>query len=257
MRSRGNGAGKNRKQQHQAAYATEAEIMAGGIAHSFNNLFAIILGHAELALDNLSDEADCARSLKEICHAVMRGRDMVRQLLCYVPPNTERPGEVFHLAELVKETGQAMRALRLFTVEIVQHIDETNDLVRGDASELREMLANLYANAVEAMEETGGELRIELGNEEHSRGDMAEGHELKEYLAIKISDTGRGMDKETRKRAFDPFFTTRPGQRNGMGLTIARAIVRRHSGAIKVHSAVGRGASFTILLPRVRARSKG
>ena len=235
----------------------ETEKIVGGVAHNFGNLFTIILGHAELAVDNLSQEGLHGHNLEEIRKAVLRGRDVIRQLRSYVRPDNEHLHEVCHLAQLVRETGEVMRTVSLLSVEISSHVDETSDLVRGDATQLREMLTNLYINAAEAMEERGGELRVELGNETHFSRNLLKGYRQKKYLALRISDTGCGMSKETQKMVFDPFFTTKRGERIGMGLAIVRAVVERHSGTVCVRSKLGKGTSFTIALPRITTGPNG
>lgn len=232
----------------------EVELIAAGVAHSFNNLLAIILGQSELGLDSPSDEAICRYAFNQIRQAAFRGRDIVRQLLLYAGPLDPHHG-AFHLAPLVRETAELLQVASLCTIQTVLHVDETNDVVEGNAHEIREMLMNICTNAAEVMEGKGGELRIELIDGEYLHADSRETGSQQECLSIKITDAGGGMSGETQKRAFDPFFTTSPDRRSGMGLTVARAIVRRHSGTISFRSSIGEGTTFVVTLPRAAARS--
>lgn len=231
----------------KAKKAEETKMIVSGIAHAFNNLFTVILGSSELLQYKIPPGATCQNNLREIHKAVFRGTDIIRQLVYYAGLSSGcRHG--FHLGKIVRDAvGTALQAPDVPTVEIRFYCDEESDFVFGNSEEVRKMLVGICANAIEAMEGKEGKLLVELSNDKLP--ETGGNHDWKRYVVITITDNGRGMNRETQKRAFDPFFTTRPGVRGGMGLAVARAVVARHSGTISVRSRIGEGSSFVIALP--------
>lgn len=216
--------------------------MAGGVAHDFNNVLTVILGNAQyLLLDDLPEEQ--RQTVAAIERAALEGTETVRRLREFTRaravPHDAAPFSVNEVVETVLadarrrfEAAGKARGVE-YRVEVGR---ASRRLVRGNAAELVEALANIVENALDAMPR-GGTLTIES----FDRGEDA--------VAIRVEDTGNGMSKEVVKKIFDPFFTTKPGGRcPGLGLSIAFGIVRAHRGRIDVKSAPNEGASFTIVL---------
>ncbi|MEW5734659.1 MAG: cache domain-containing protein [Thermodesulfobacteriota bacterium] len=224
--------------------------LAGGIAHDFNNILGIILGNTELAMDDLPEESLVRESLREVRTASLRARDVVRELLRF-SRKSEQVKKIVHLDELVAES---LDAIRPHLPQGVRPVFEpfSSCPVMADESQIRQVLANLLSNAAEAMEKSGGTLRVaacmrEIGPEEaESLRLVSPGS----YASLSVEDTGEGISPENWDRIFDPYFTTRvPGQGRGLGLAVAHGIVTAHHGAITVKSEPGKGTVFTAVFP--------
>lgn len=225
--------------------------LAGGIAHDFNNMLAVILGNAELALDDIEDEALRA-SIGQIVKASKRSRDLVKQVLTFSRRSGREPKAV-PVVPLLKETHELLRAALPSTISMVLNIRTKSDtVIFGDASEVQQIVVNLANNAAYAMRESGGSLTIGLssvavGEGTFKNGNMRPGR----YLKLTVRDTGTGMTPEVQSRMFDPFFTTKAqGEGTGMGLSVVYGIVRGHNGMVEAESRTGKGTLFTVLLPQ-------
>jgi PAS domain S-box-containing protein len=240
------------QQQLRQAQKMEAiGTLAGGIAHDFNNMLAIILGNAELALDDLDGEDGPSQSLKQIIKASRRARELTRQILTF-SRKTERGRNVLKLTPLVKETYQLLRGTLPSTVRMEIDIRAESDAVLADPSQIQQVLVNLATNAEYAMRKKGGTLTIRLDNitvgqeGQVNEADLPKGR----YVRLTVQDTGTGMPEKVRTRVFEPFFTTKgPGKGTGMGLAVVYGIVKNHEGDITVESAPGKGAVFNVFLP--------
>jgi signal transduction histidine kinase/CheY-like chemotaxis protein len=213
--------------------------MAAGVAHDFNNLLAVILGRTELLLRRVKDP-DVRRGLDAIRMASQDGADTVRRIQEFTRTRTVRPlgqvelGDVVHeVVELTRPTWEAEAQSRGIRYDVV--IEGQAGRVVGRPEELREVIANLMRNALEAMP-GGGRCTITLGH----RG----GH-----ATVAVTDTGTGMSESTRRRVFEPFFTTKGPRGTGLGLSVSWGIVTRHGGTLDVASTAGQGSTFTIKLP--------
>jgi PAS domain S-box-containing protein len=225
--------------------------MAGGIAHDFNNIISAILGNVKLAQQDASAGSAAEVSLAEIDKAGRRARDLVRQILTFSrnePPHREP----LQIADVVNE------ALRLVRVTLPPHITLIATLapdcppVLADATQIEQALLNLCTNAIHAMEQTMGTLRIELSHSLRSADDAPErrGGLRGQHVKLTVSDTGHGMSETTLQRVFEPFFTTKPvGQGTGLGLAVVHGIMRAHLGTVNVRSRPGAGSQFTLLFP--------
>jgi PAS domain S-box-containing protein len=220
--------------------------LTGGIAHDFNNLLTAILGGLEVTRRRTEDP----RSLKLIdssISAAQRGAKLIAQLMAfarkqnlqieYLPLNTL----VHEMHELLERSvGASVRLAYEFTPDVWP--------VMADASQVQTALLNLAINARDAMP-GGGTLRIETGNQclAVREADLPAG----EYAVLSVQDTGTGMSEEVQARLFEPFFTTKDvGKGTGLGLAQVYGFVRQSGGGVRVHSVVGQGTTFTILLPR-------
>lgn len=227
-------------------------VMAGSIAHNFNNALMSVLGFLELALFDLPAAAKTTSNIKEAEKAAKRAAEMSRLMLTYVGQGKEVV-ETVNLSSLVERTLALLGSTVPGNITRSQSLAESNTTISGDFGQLQQLLMNLVANSIEAISSDEGRLSISTGTRtcdaEHLRGsylheDLPEG----QYAVLEVSDTGCGMDEVTQARAFDPFFTTRFTGR-GLGLAAVLGIVRGHGGAINVESQLGKGTTVEILFP--------
>ncbi|HEY3499865.1 MAG TPA: ATP-binding protein [Polyangiaceae bacterium] len=219
--------------------------LAGGVAHDFNNLLAAMLGSLDLIQGQVSGPA--GDDLATIRHSALRARDLTRQLLAFArrQPLVWRNVD---LAVLVRDVELLLR--RLVGPSITIGIQSQGSvLVSADPSLLEQVLVNLVVNARDAMP-NGGRLEISVGTSDHIGRDAAHGTAL-----LSVSDSGVGMDDETRLRIFEPFFTTK-SHGTGLGLASSYGIIQQHRGDIAVESAIGQGTRFVVSLPRLPPDSK-
>ncbi|MGH7997050.1 MAG: hybrid sensor histidine kinase/response regulator [Opitutaceae bacterium] len=226
--------------------------LAGGIAHDFNNLLTGIIGYQDLALDQMGGNDGARSCLAEARTASLRACELVEQILVFSRETGGSEKIPVDLAAVVEEARRFLRATVPATVEIRAEIAPDCGRVLGDSTQLNQVLLNLGSNAAYAMRSGSGTLGIELAPvgmnaiQAAAHGNLPAGR----YLRVSVSDTGHGMDEDTRKRIFDPFFTTKAvGEGTGLGLAIVHGIVRSHGGAIEVESAPGRGTTFRLYLP--------
>jgi|GEM_PF-1412252 len=229
--------------------------LAGGIAHDFNNILTSVIGYTELSLDEVEKGTQLEDNLQEIYTAGKRAKDLVRQILAFARQSEEelRPIQVDMIAA---EVLKFIRASIPTTIEIKQTI-ESDALIMGNATQVHQILMNLFANAAHAMEDKGGILEFSLKDVVMDRGVTREKLDLEpgNYIEIKVSDTGTGIVPEIIGTIFDPYFTTKgPGEGTGMGLAMVHGIVKSYGGKISVDSKPGQGTLFRIYLPVARKR---
>jgi two-component system, cell cycle sensor histidine kinase and response regulator CckA len=212
--------------------------LAGGIAHDFNNVLTIIQGYSELALSELEPGHPLADSIVEIRKASTRAADLTRQLLAFSRKAVIRP-VLLDLNAIIGEAENMLRRLIGEHIELATTLDPALWRVKADPVQIDQILLNLAANARDAMPR-GGRLTIATRNVD------AEG----KFVELRVSDTGCGMDAETKTKIFEPFFSTKgPDKGTGMGLAAVYGIVQQCGGRIEVDSAPGRGATFAIHVP--------
>ncbi|WP_224959360.1 response regulator [Geomonas subterranea] len=229
--------------------------LAGGVAHEFNNMLSVIIGYAEmLGMEHFANSR-VTDSLQEICKAAQRSRDLTAQLLSFSRQQLISPKNV-DVNQALEVLARKVSLLAGPGTRVSLKLCPEPWPVRIDPAQLEEIVANIASNAGAAMP-GGGTLVIATGNitagEEicYTNIDAAPG----EYLEIAISDSGHGMDGETCRHVFEPFFTTREvGQGSGLGLASVYGMVTQNGGFVTVESKRGEGTTFRVCLPRVRDR---
>jgi signal transduction histidine kinase/ActR/RegA family two-component response regulator len=239
--------------QLRQAYKMEAiGTMAGGIAHDFNNILAIILGNADMAKDDIPESNPARYYIDQVLEASSRAKDLVKQILTFSRQSEQKLLPI-KPCSVINESLKLFRSTTPTTVNIVQNICKDCCMIMADTTQLRQLLMNLFSNAVHAMDEKGT-LEVTAAMVDLGVDDIAHQPGLNpgQHLKIKVRDTGTGMDKETQDRIFDPFYTTKEvDEGTGMGLSIVLGIVKSHKGFVQVDSEPGEGSIFTIYFPAV------
>jgi two-component system, cell cycle sensor histidine kinase and response regulator CckA len=245
---------ENEEALQQAQKLESIGVLAGGIAHDFNNLLTGIMGNAGLARRAIvaGRSAQAAALLRDVLAASERAADLTRQLLAYAGKGRFLILPV-DLCKLVSEVSTLIRASISKKITLVIDVPDDCPLVEADRAQLQQLVMNLVINGGEAIGDEPGTLTVRVRTEhftERRERPRTEGFPIVtgEYVRIDVTDTGAGMDLETRGRIFEPFFTTKFLGR-GLGLSAALGIVRGHRGAIGVRSEPGQGTAFTVLLP--------
>lgn len=233
---------------------------AGAIAHDFNNLLAAILGFANAARNDVSEDSSVRQDLDEVILAGKRAREIVHQLLTFSRRQDKTDFQVLMIQEVITEALGLLRVSLPTSIQINCDMEEVDGAVRCDPTQIGQVIMNLATNAFHAMENAPKRcLSIEL-KAIVVESDFAEQHpplEAGDYLKLTVSDTGAGMNDETLARVFDPFFTTKEkGEGTGLGLSTALGIIKSHDGTITVESEVGKGSRFSIYLPEVPRESR-
>jgi two-component system, cell cycle sensor histidine kinase and response regulator CckA len=227
-------------------------VLVGGIAHDFNNLLVSMLGNAGLALLELPPESPGRQTVLAIEVAAQRAAELTRQMLAY-SGRGRFVVEQLNLSRLVEEMAHLLEVAVSRGATVTYHFAPNLPPIEADATQVRQVVMNLITNASDAIGEGDGVISVSTGllyadreylSATYLDNDLAEG----EYAYLEVSDTGGGMDEQTRGRIFDPFFTTKFTGR-GLGLAAVLGIVRGHRGAIEIHSEVGRGTTFKALFP--------
>ncbi len=238
-------------QLHQAQKLESVGQLAGGVAHDFNNMLAIILGRTQLALKKLAPEDPLYGNLQEIRKSAEHSADLTRQLLAFARKQVITP-KVIDLNVAVEGTLKMLQRLIGEAVELDWVPGASSLPVNMDPSQLDQVLANLCVNARDAVDNAG---KITIRTDQAvldakynlETVDTFPGN----YVILAVSDNGRGMDKKLLERIFEPFFTTKEiGRGTGLGLATVYGIVKQNGGVIKVYSEPGMGTSFKIYLPR-------
>jgi PAS domain S-box-containing protein len=222
--------------------------LANGIAHDFNNLLGGVLAQTELAQVECAAGSSPHEELNAVRQLAIRGSEIVHQLMIYA-------GQEREASRLVDFSRIVEEMLALFRVSVSKHAVLEANLgkglppVLGSGAQMRQIVLNLVTNASEAIGEQDGVIRVTTGCVTLDRtAALAEGLAEGDYLQLKVSDTGCGMEPEAQARVFDPFFTTKSSGR-GLGLSVVDGIVRGLHGVIHVASEPGKGTTFEILLP--------
>jgi two-component system cell cycle sensor histidine kinase/response regulator CckA len=228
--------------------------LAGGIAHDFNNLLTSVIGNTQLLLGVTSAQDLNRPLLEDVLDAANRAGGLTRQILAFSRRQVLEP-KVLCLNDVLLKIRPLLGATLGEDIDIRLHLAPDVGALEVDPSQLEQVVMNLVVNARDAMP-AGGSLTIETINAELD-SHYQETHPWAQpglYVLMSVSDTGIGMDEETKSRIFEPFFTTKgPGQGTGLGLSTVYGIVKQSRGNISVYSEPGQGSTFKVYLPRVGA----
>jgi two-component system cell cycle sensor histidine kinase/response regulator CckA len=244
-----------RKTQQQLLQSQKMESigkLAGGIAHDFNNLLTAINGYAELSLELAQEEHPLHRNLSEIKTAGERAASLTRQLLAYSRKQVLSP-KVLNINHIVRDMHGMVSRLIGEDIELVRFLEPNLGFVKADPAQIEQVILGLVVNARDATP-SGGRIIIETQNAELDEYATAFLPDARPgaYVMLAVSDTGCGMDEQTKARVFEPFFTTKGfGKGAGMGLAMVHGIVTQSNGHVFVYSQPGQGSAFKIYLPVV------
>jgi PAS domain S-box-containing protein len=241
-------------QLNQAQKMESVGRLAGGVAHDFNNMLGVILGHTELALLKAKEDNDLISDLKEIQNAAKRSAAITKQLLAFARKEIISPRKL-DLRDTVESMLNMLRRLIGEDIDLVWKPSAHLWPVKMDPTQIDQILANLCVNARDAISGVG-KLTIETGRKTFDKEYCSEhpGFIPGDFVLLAVSDNGCGMDKDTLDNLFEPFFTTKEvGKGTGLGLATIYGIVKQNNGFINVYSEPGQGSTFKIYLPRLVA----
>ncbi|HPG39886.1 MAG TPA: response regulator [bacterium] len=241
---------KLERQLTQAQKMESIGLMAGGVAHDFNNILAAILGYASFMKVKLLQDDPNFKYVETIERSAQRGAELTSQLLTFTRGGKQDIKPV-NLNEIVNETVKIIKSTFDKAIEIETRLFEDLPSVKADEVQMQQMLMNLCVNARDAMTQ-GGKLIVETDLtliHDHDTSFFM-GAKAGSYVTISVADTGIGMDKDTLEKIFDPFFTTKEkGKGTGLGLSMVYGVVKNHGGFEKVTSELGKGTTFKIYFP--------
>ncbi|MDZ7833918.1 MAG: ATP-binding protein [Desulfobacterales bacterium] len=239
------------KQLQQAQKMQAIGTLAGGIAHDFNNILSAIIGYTELSMSKVQKGTDLHKNLSSVLNAGNRASDLVKQILT-LSRREEQEKKPTPIIPLIKEALKMLRSTIPTSVDFQENISSEHLIIHADATQIHQIIINLATNAVHAMKDREGVLKICVApinfdrNTNKTYPDLSPG----EYVRIMIKDTGVGIPKTHLDKIFEPYFTTKQkGVGTGLGLSIVHGIVKSHNGHISVRSEPGRGSTFEVYLP--------
>jgi len=243
-------------QTREARRMEAAGRLLVGVSHDFNNLLTAMLIHTGLLLSQLPAESPLRRQAEQANVAAERGRALVRQLMALGARRDEPT--LLSLNQVIEGMRDMLASLLGERIRLETSYGERLGVIRADRTQMEQMLVNLAVNARDAMPD-GGVLRIATANFTIEEGAAHRYPEMRpgRYLRLTVSDTGCGMDEETRQRALEPFFTTKPpGQGTGLGLATVHEIVQQSHGHLTLGSTPGRGTQVEVFLPCVEGEAE-
>lgn len=223
--------------------------LAGGIAHDFNNILGIIMGHSSLLKRNKTNSQKLSQSIKTIQKASERGASLIKQLLMFAR-KTETSFEPVSVNDTIREVANILSETIRKTIAIKSNLKKGIPPIIADPSQIHQILLNLCVNARDAMGEKGTMVISTAKIKGQIVSSIFPKASAKEYVLIRVSDTGTGMDDRVKQRVFEPFFTTKEqGKGTGLGLSLVYSLVANHNGFIGVESEAGKGSTFSIYIP--------
>ena len=227
-------------------------VLAGGIAHEFNNMLTGIIGFTQLAAQNLSPDHPVYQHLEIVLSTGRRAKELVQQILTF-SRRSHPARQVVSLPTLAQDALSLVRASLPATIAIESDIDPEAGEVFADPTHLHQIMMNLCANAEHAMRQHGGALAVGISRVESTEADTRNSVlPPGSYVRLTVQDTGDGIPSGVLEHIFEPFFTTKgAGEGTGMGLAIVHGIVTSYDGAISVETSPGDGSIFTVDLPRL------
>jgi len=230
--------------------------LAGGVAHDFNNLLCVINGYGQLLLNDMQADDPSAAPVREIVRAGERAAGLTRQLLAFGRKAIIEP-KVLDLKEVVSDLERMLSRIIGEDVEFATRIDPAPALIKADPGHIEQIIMNLVVNARDAMPQ-GGKLTLAVRAVELDKSYAAAHPEARPgpHVLLAVTDTGKGMDRATMARIWEPFFSTKGEKGCGLGLATVYGAVRQNGGHIDVSSELGRGTTFMVYLPRAPERRR-
>jgi signal transduction histidine kinase/PAS domain-containing protein len=225
--------------------------LAGGIAHDFNNILATISGYSEMLQDDLPKKSDSSEKVSKIQGAVKKAKSITDQILTF-SRHVEQEKVLINVSEVLKETIGFVKSSIPSNIVLKSRIPKMNANVLADPTQLFRVFLNLMTNAIQAMEENGGMLSVNIAavKREFVQHELNKDIVADEYVLLTFKDTGEGMDPSLIGRIFEPFFTTREvGKGTGLGLSVIHGIITEMEGEIIVSSKKEKGSVFNVYLP--------
>jgi two-component system, cell cycle sensor histidine kinase and response regulator CckA len=245
------------EQLRQAQKLESIGILAGGLAHDFNNMLTAINGYSELILRRIEKGDPIRKHVEEIKKAGERSAELTRQLLAFSRRQILQP-TALNLNEVVADTASMLERLIGRNISIRTVLAPDLCEIQADLGQLTQVIVNLLINARDALPD-GGSVVLETAviDLDADRAAQHVNMEAGRYAMLAISDNGVGMDEQTRSRVFEPFFTTKPaGRGTGLGLATVYGIVKQSGGNIWVYSEPGKGSTFKVYLPQTARAAK-
>lgn len=242
------------EQLRQAQKMEAVGQLAGGVAHDFNNILAVIMSYSDLMLGELGPDAPMSADLREVTAAAARAAGLTRQLLAFGRRQVLQP-HVVQLNALITNLKNMLRRLLPENIELMTRLDTALGYVYADAGQIEQVLVNLVVNARDAISHAG-DIAIETTNVELDAGYARDhaGTPPGAYVVVSVSDTGSGMTADIQERIFEPFFSTKERDRGtGLGLSTVYGIIKQSGGYVWCYSEPGKGTTFKIYLPRVES----
>ncbi|WP_367565286.1 ATP-binding protein [Lacrimispora sp.] len=243
---------QSREEARHYQKLTTIGTLAGGIAHEFNNLLTPILGYAEFLKEQLGKENEYYQDIDEVHKAGVRAKEIVEQILPFSRKETEITEYAsLNLDAVIRDAVKMVSLISPSNITLKVLLDDCEANVYGNATQIHQVLLNLYTNAIHSMEGKGGTLTI--STRRLKKDQLPEEYREiagTEYVEVLVSDTGCGMEEEILRQIFNPFFTTKDaGEGTGLGLAVVQDILISHSGFVRVESRPGEGSHFYIYLP--------
>lgn len=248
------------EEQLRHAHKMEAiGMLAGGIAHNFNNILGAIIGYTELAMLDSPGDSTILSNLEQAMTASFRAKDMVKQMLDF-SRKEEKQKSLVNMDDMIHESLELIKSSIPATIELRSGIQDSPSPIMANADQLKQVILNLCTNSLHAMKDSGGVLEIRLREVDIQPGSVGSTVGLDafkhiefafgKFLQLTVSDTGHGMNDKTIQRIFEPYFTTKSvDEGTGMGLAVVHGSVKSHGGDIAVYSEPGKGTTIHILLP--------
>ncbi|RKZ69069.1 MAG: hypothetical protein DRQ44_03540 [Gammaproteobacteria bacterium] len=229
-------------------------VLAGGIAHEFNNILLPIFLYTEQAMHDLPAESPIHGCLERVLKSAKRAKSLIQQILTFSRQSDKQEDKLVDVKFIVMEAIELLRALIPSTVELHEVLVDDSCIVMADRNQIHQLVVNLCSNAYQALDASGGSITVTLDHFTVDKQFHQDGLHLQlgKYIRLSVNDTGHGIDEHHLERIFEPFFTTRTvGQGTGLGLSVVHGIALSHKGNISVESELGKGTTFFVYLPEI------
>ena len=229
-------------------------VLAGGIAHEFNNILLPIFLYTEQAMNDLPADSPIRAHLERVLKSAKRAKSLVQHILTFSRQAVEQEYELLDMKLIVEEALELLRALIPSTVELKVNMVATACMINADRHQIHQLVMNLCSNAYQALDDSGGCISVTLEHFTVNKQFSLDHHHLPvgKYIRMSISDTGHGIKQSHLERIFEPFYTTRTvGKGTGLGLSVVHGIAVSHKGEISVESEAENGTTFYVFLPEI------